>query len=268
MDNTPPIQNKNIKRDDQQADTIFDRRTLDQDYRTLSPLLRKGIHILDVGCGTGALTREMADLVGPMGSATGIDNTKMFIESGRLSYGDTKNLYLEHVDLFTYEPVQKFDLIVSARTLQWVSNVPQALHKMKDMLKPSGMISILDYNHTTIEWVPDPPVSMQIFYESFLKWRSDAGMNNQIADDLAIILTEIGFKKVEILNADLHYTKGDIAFDFSLGIWSKVASSKQMVEEGYISDTDRLRAIADYDEWIKNKASAMTLKMNDVRGYR
>jgi len=268
MDSTSSIQNKNIKRDDQQADTIFDRRTLDQDYRTLPPLLRKGIHILDVGCGTGALTKEMADLVGPMGSATGIDNTKMFIESGRQSYGETKNLYLEHIDLFNYQPIQKFDLIVSARTLQWMSKVPEALYKMKDMLKPDGRISILDYNHTAIEWVPNPPVSMQIFYKSFLKWRSDAGMNNQIADDLAAILTEIGFKKVETLNADLHYTKGDTAFDFSLGIWSKVAASKQMVEDGYISDTDRLRAIAEYDKWIATQASAMTLKMNDVRGYR
>lgn len=267
MEPTAHPENKAINREHQQSDKIFDHRTLEQDYRTLPSLIQKGMDILDIGCGTGALTKEMAKLVGRTGSVIGIDNTPMFIQSGRASYADIPNLQLEHIDLFQYDPTTKFDLIVSARTLQWMSKVPAALLKIKSMLKPGGMISILDYNHSAIKWSPSPPVSMQVFYETFLKWRSDAGMNNKIADELAHMLQEAGFLQIETLNADLHYTKDNPAFDFNLGIWSKVAASKQMVEEGYIADTDRLQAIEEYNQWIRTDAQSMTLKMNDVRGH-
>jgi hypothetical protein len=52
---------------------------------------------------------------------------------------------------------------------------------MYSLLKPGGTVSILDYNHEALEWQPQPPVSMQRFYATFLRWRGDAGMNNHIA---------------------------------------------------------------------------------------
>lgn len=55
----------------------------------------------------------------------------MFIQSGKQSYGSIPNLELLHVDLLEYEPQEKFDLIISARTLQWLSNPEKAIEKMK-----------------------------------------------------------------------------------------------------------------------------------------
>jgi hypothetical protein len=39
-----------------------------------------------------------------------------------------------------------------------------------------------------------------------------------------------------------------------------------MVEEGYISDNDRLRAIEDYNNWVNDEAQLMVMKLNEVRG--
>ncbi|HET9826655.1 MAG TPA: methyltransferase domain-containing protein [Chitinophagaceae bacterium] len=260
------MNNKLIRRDGTDSRKIFDNRTLDKDYPTLKPVLREGMCVLDVGCGTGAITKDIAKTIGPTGKIIGIDNTERFILSGTENYGDVKNLRLIHVDLFEFEPDEKFDLIISARTLQWLSNVPEALLKMKSLLKSNGILSILDYNHTKIEWCPTPPASMRDFYNTFLKWRSDAGMNNQIADDLLVLLEQAGFKEIEQINSDEHYEKGDSDFQFNVGIWSKVANLRQMVEEGYLTDEDRLKAIAEYNRWIENEAISMTMKLNDVRG--
>ena len=49
-------------------------------------------------------------------------------------------------------------------------------------------------------------------------------------------------------------------------IWSKVAASRQMVEEGYISDELRLKTIEEYNYWIEHSAISMTMKLNEVRG--
>jgi ubiquinone/menaquinone biosynthesis C-methylase UbiE len=260
--------NKEIKHDGQAATKIFDDRTVESDYRTLVPLLTKGLRVLDVGCGTGAISKGIANYVGPTGHVTGIDNTEKFIESGKETYKDVHNLTLVHTDLFEFKPEEKYDLIVAARVLQWLSNPKEALKKMREMLKPNGQISILDYNHEAIGWEPAPPASMQKFYSAFLEWRREAGMNNRIADDLSDYFKEAGFTSIEVLNSDELYRKGEPNFNSKVAIWSKVALLTQIVEEGYISDVDRLKAIEEYDHWIETAARSMTMKLNEVRGRR
>jgi hypothetical protein len=150
--------------------------------------------------------------------------------------------------------------------LQWLSNPKEAITKMKSMLKPNGQISILDYNHKAINWVSSPPESMLEFYNIFLKWRKDAGMNNEIAIDLERLLTEVGFHSIEVKNSDEFYNKEVLDYKSKIGIWSKVAGSLQMVEEGYLDDNLRLKAIKEYDLWVENEAVSMTMKLNEVRG--
>lgn len=258
--------NKHIERDEQTGTKIFDNRTLKADYRNLETIIKEGMSVLDVGCGTGAISKDIAHLVGETGKVTGIDNTSKFIESGKITYRQATNLELINIDLFDYQPNEKFDLIVSARVLQWLSNPKQALSKMKSLLKPGGQISILDYNHNKLKWVPEPPESMRIFYNAFLKWRSDAGMNNRIADDLTTLLGEIGLSSIYKINSDEHYERDQQNFISKVGIWSQVAASSQMVDDGYFDNDIRLKAIEEYNEWVENSAVSMTMNLNEVRG--
>ncbi|CAN1549243.1 SmtA SAM-dependent methyltransferases [Flavobacteriaceae bacterium] len=258
-------ENKHIQRDDQ-ATKIFDDRSLTNDYKNLTSILKPGMKVLDVGCGTGSISKDIANIVGVNGKVTGIDNTEIFILSGKESYQNVLNLELIHVDLFDFNAEEKFDLIVSARVLQWLSNPKEALLKMKSLLKPNGQISILDYDHTNLDWNPSPPESMQAFYNTFLKWRQDAGMNNKIAEDLPHLLEEAGFHSIEKINSDELYNEERQDYKSKIGIWSKVAGSLQMVEEGYLDNDLRLKAIEEYNHWIETEAISMTMKLNEVRG--
>jgi ubiquinone/menaquinone biosynthesis C-methylase UbiE len=258
--------NKVINRENTSATKIFDDRTLAVDYRTLPPILKPGMKILDVGCGTGSITRDIAAIVGPSGKVIGIDNTEKFITAGKENFADVKNMELIATDLFQFEPKEQFDLIVSARTMQWLSNVPVALIKMKSMLKPGGILSVLDYNHKKIEWTPQPPAIMKKFYAAFLAWREHAGINNQVADDLPQLFNDAGLKNIETLNADEHYRRGEENFEFRVGIWSKVGLMAQISEEGFISEAERLQSIEEYDAWVASEAQSMLLRLNEVRG--
>ena len=88
--------NKHIERDGQTATKIFDNRNLSVDYRTLEPILKKGISVLDVGCGNGSISKDIAKIVGKLGKVIGIDNTAKFIESGNETYKNIENLNLLH----------------------------------------------------------------------------------------------------------------------------------------------------------------------------
>ncbi|SKB79722.1 Methyltransferase domain-containing protein [Sphingobacterium nematocida] len=258
-------QNKVIHRESQSANNIFNQRSLEHDYRTLMTALRPGLRVLDIGCGTGAITKDIANRVGPTGHVVGIDNTASFVTEGQNLYSDIQNLELIHCDVLDFDSEEKFDLIVSARTFQWISTIGKAVDKIKMLLKPNGQISILDYNHEMIDWTPKIPKSMQNFYNMFLMWRKDAGMNNRIGFDIADILEEHGFDQIEVFNADEHYESSTPSHKAKIKIWSNVANSKQMVDEGYISDENRLEAIEDYNNWADNEAQSMTLKLREVR---
>ncbi|PKB17052.1 methyltransferase domain-containing protein [Flavobacterium sp. 5] len=258
--------NKHIQRDGQEATKIYDDRSLANDYRHLSSILRPGMKVLDIGCATGFISKDIAKLVGENGKVTAIDNTESLILSGKESHQNVPNLELIHTDLFDFNPEEKFDLVISARVLQWLSNPKEALVKMKSLLKPNGQISILDYDHTNLNWNPLPPESMQEFYKTFLKWRQEAGMNNKIAEDLPSLLEEIGFHSIEKINSDEFYNEEKEDYKSKIGIWSKVAGSLQMVEEGYLENDLRLKAIEEYNQWIETEAISMTMKLNEVRG--
>lgn len=246
---------------------VLDSRTLQKDYSTLIPVQKRGLRVLDVGCGTGAITKGIAETVGETGFVVGIDSSEHLVAKGKEDLKSVGNIELIAVDLFGYKPDEKFDLVVSARVLQWLSNPKEALQRFKEFLKPGGQISILDYNHKKLQWKPEPPASMKDFYKAFLDWREDAGMDNEIAEHLPAYFEELGFYSVEVLNSDEVYQKGDKDFVDKVRIWSHVASLRggQVVQSGYLDEDKRIQAIEDYNEWTETEAELMIMKLKDVR---
>ena len=258
-------QNKEIDRGADAA-KIFNNRSLVVDYKTLIPILKPGMRVLDIGCGTGAISKGIADLVGPEGKVIAIDNTLDTVEAGKVLFAGVENLELQHCDMFDFETQEQFDLVISARTVQWLSVPLEAILKMKSLLKPGGTLSVLDYNHEKISWQPKPPKSMQTFYQQFLKWRADAGMNNQIADHLKGLMEQAGLKSIQEIDASETYTKDRSDFTSKVGIWSKVADNPQMKKDKYLSQEQSELTVKTYDAWVENEAVSMTMYLKEVRG--
>src|SRR4051812_35224492 len=74
---------------------ILARRTLERDHRCLAELLRPGMAVLDVGCGTGAITAGVVKAVGPQGYVMGIDRDEALLEVGRTEHATVPNLHFE-----------------------------------------------------------------------------------------------------------------------------------------------------------------------------
>jgi ubiquinone/menaquinone biosynthesis C-methylase UbiE len=60
--------NKEIKREGKGTAKLFDERSLEADYATLPPLLKQGWRVLDVGCGTGAISKDIAKKLAQQGT--------------------------------------------------------------------------------------------------------------------------------------------------------------------------------------------------------
>jgi ubiquinone/menaquinone biosynthesis C-methylase UbiE len=102
--------------------------------------LRPGERVLDVACGTGAVTRRAAEQVGSSGSVTGVDLNPDMLTIARKStaaidwhQGDAAALPL---------PDGAFDVVVSSLGLQFVADKPSALREMHRVLAPGGRVAI------------------------------------------------------------------------------------------------------------------------------
>lgn len=251
------------------TNTLLDQRTVEHSYRSLLTILKEGLNVLDVGCGSGAITKGMADKVGSTGKVIGLDISEQLIAIAKENYKEVQNLEFVAADIHAFTYAAPFDLITSARTLQWQADPFRVIQKMKALLAEGGWLSILDYNHEKISWTPAPPPSMQLFYQAFLKWRADASMENDIADRAADYLKNAGFTEVRVI-AQSEVTKRCDNLTTGMDIWTKVAETrgKQMVTDGYVTEEQRLDAIRDYTIWVEEEGERMEMYLLAVEGKK
>ncbi len=252
------------------TNAVLERRTVSNSNSNLLDIVKPGDIVLDVGCGSGSITSGIADLVGTNGTVIGIDSSQHLIDLAQQNFKDRKNLLFQVADINEYQPELNFDVVTSARVLQWVNNPTEVVSRMADLLKEDGILTILDYNHEKIKWKPEPPQSMSVFYNAFLKWRTDAGMDNTIADHLEVIFAQQGLKQLRVTSSLEAVSREDGDFSDSIDIWAKVAETRglQLVQDGYITDEQRLAAITDYRSWTAKEAKSMTLYLMAVSGRK
>lgn len=249
---------------------VLDSRTLATSHQRLAEILTEGMTILDVGCGTGAITRGIAEVVGPNGRVVGIDSNPTLIEKAREAHGGIQGLFFETGDIYNLPYEQQFDIVTSSRVLIWLSDPLKALKMMTSAVKIGGKILVADYNHEKILWEPQPPSSMLNFYSAYIKWRLEAGMDNSIADNLCEMFEKVGMKDITITPQHEVTTRANSDFQNRMGIWADTASSRgiQMEKDGFITEKDYLNAEKEYREWIVQDAQSLTMYMLAVEGER
>jgi trans-aconitate methyltransferase len=92
--------------------------------------------IVDLGCGDGALTAELAELV-PDGSVLGIDASEGMIETARGDHAGT-NLRFELCDIDAIGFESEFDVAFSNAALHWVKDHRKLLANVYRSLKDGG----------------------------------------------------------------------------------------------------------------------------------
>jgi trans-aconitate 2-methyltransferase len=104
----------------------------------LSLLDLKGTEqILDVGCGNGKTTAEIASRV-PQGGVVGVDASADMISFASAHNGGRTNLRFAVADARDLPYRRQFDLVVSFNALHWIPEQDQALKSIAAVLKQDG----------------------------------------------------------------------------------------------------------------------------------
>ncbi|MDI6728924.1 MAG: methyltransferase domain-containing protein [Thermodesulfovibrionales bacterium] len=97
--------------------------------------------ILDIGCGTGTLTIELACLA-HKGKVVGIDTSIEMLEMAREKTSSINNIALINIPAQKLDFKEEFDLVYSNSALQWIKEQEHVIVKTYRALKPDGRIAV------------------------------------------------------------------------------------------------------------------------------
>jgi ubiquinone/menaquinone biosynthesis C-methylase UbiE len=112
--------------------------------------VRAGERVLDVGCGSGVVTRAIARRVGPAGAVVGADPSAAFLEiakqyAARDAGGAAIEWRLADCRELPF-PDGSFDVVLAATVLAHVPGAERAVGEMARVTRPGGRLAIFDFD--------------------------------------------------------------------------------------------------------------------------
>ena len=105
--------------------------------------LRAKQRVVDLGCGSGELTVELARRVGLQGRAVGLDPNKDRIRVAQERYGDPSNLEFAvgtNDDVEKYRPL---DRVFSSFVIYWIRDQSKCFRQIFNALRPGGLFGLI-----------------------------------------------------------------------------------------------------------------------------
>jgi SAM-dependent methyltransferase len=154
---------------------------------------------LDVGCGTGALTAELARRLGPE-SVTAIDPSEPFVAAVRERHPDVSARVGRGEEL-PFED-DAFDAALAQLSVTFMRDPSRGLAEMARVTRAGGMIAVVD-------WVPRLQSPLQPFSRSVPATDRPYRRRRPGRDGSANVLRELGLRDVERLelHADVRYER-------------------------------------------------------------
>jgi ubiquinone/menaquinone biosynthesis C-methylase UbiE len=110
--------------------------------------LSLGSSVLDMGCGPGFTSFDLATIVGSNGRVVGIDKTEGFIKYAeqQASYRNLDQLSFIHANLNELNLKEnQFDAVYSRWVLSWVNDTEEVIKRVAKTIKPGGLFMFQEY---------------------------------------------------------------------------------------------------------------------------
>jgi len=134
-------------------------RTAENSAAYLLGVLEPGQSLLDVGCGPGTVTLDLAKRLAP-GEVVGIDMSATVIESARAAGkdADAANVTFDVADAYALPYADdSFDVVHAHQVLQHLSDPVAVLREMRRVAKPGGVVAVRDADYAGMTWFPSSP---------------------------------------------------------------------------------------------------------------
>jgi SAM-dependent methyltransferase len=226
--------------------------------------IRPGQRVLDVGCGSGVVTRDLARMVGGRGRVVGADPSRTFLATarrlarrhslhGRIAFRLADGRHLPFRD-------RRFDATVAVTVLLHVDAPEAVVAEMARVTRPGGVVAVQDQDFGTLALThPDPQLSARIL-EGVLRHIYAEPFSGR---RLPGLLRAAGLARVRL--------RTDVYQDTALEPYTRVFLERRVenaVRLGLVDAESARRWLGGLDAIARAGCFVMTLNFYGARGVR
>ncbi|MCL2247109.1 MAG: class I SAM-dependent methyltransferase [Lentimicrobiaceae bacterium] len=123
------------------------RKWVQDPQKILKPYIKEGMTVLDVGCGPGYFSVEIAKMLNGTGKVIAADVQEGMLEKIRNKIKDTdleQRIELHKSDYEKIGVVEKVDFVLTFWMIHEVKNQKKFFEELSSILKPNGLIFIVE----------------------------------------------------------------------------------------------------------------------------
>ncbi len=152
--------------------------------------VRPGWRCLELGCGNGSIAQALAERVAPTGYVVASDIDLTYILDLRMPC-----LEVRRIDILQ-DAIEEgsYDFVVARALLHHLTPAGKALERMAAALKPGGVL--LSIEPDMLPCTVTEPDSMRGFWQQWLRWSVEAGIDYSIGRKIPAWLDLLGLKDV------------------------------------------------------------------------
>jgi ubiquinone/menaquinone biosynthesis C-methylase UbiE len=222
-------------------------RTAENSSAYLLPHLYPGLSLLDVGCGPGTITADLARLVAP-GPAVGLDASSDVVAQAEVFAADRgeANLRFEVGDLYALGfGDATFDVIHAHQVLQHLADPGAALVEFRRVLRPGGVLAVRDSDYSAFVWAPADPM-LDRWMKLYLAVTERNGHDARIGPSLLGLAHAAGFADVVVSSTCWTFADPESRRWWG-GLWADRVRLSRFAEQAVaygLSDADELERLA------------------------
>ncbi|GGX02070.1 methyltransferase domain-containing protein [Streptomyces chartreusis] len=215
--------------------------------------LKPHMRILDVGCGPGTITADLAALV-PDGRVTGVDRAPGILEQARATAAGrgVPNVDFAVADVHGLDfPDETFCVVHAHQVLQHVGDPVGALREMARVTRPGGLIAVRDSDYGAMSWYP-PSRGMDDWLELYRRVARANGGEPDAGRRLKSWALQAGLTDVTATSSTWTFSTEEER-DWWSGLWADRTLASAYAEratEGGHATAEELRAVSEaWREW-------------------
>ena len=236
------------------------------------PHLRPDMTILDVGCGPGTITADIARLVAP-GRAIGVDLEPAVLDQARQHAAElgVTNIDFQLGDGYALDfPDESFDLTHAHMVLHHVTDPVAVLAEMRRVTRPGGIVAAREPDIPIITWYPENPGLdewRRLFAESIRANGSEPASGRH----LLAWAHQAGLTDVTASSSNWTYAAGESADWLSQSWADRMLHSDmadQLVEEGLATREDLQSVARAWIDWAQHPDAWMIMPGAEILAVR
>lgn len=147
--------------------------------------LRRGMRVLDVGCGVGDVAFLAASLVGPTGTVLGIDRSEeaVHVARERAALAGARNVTFEVADATTFRAPRRVDAVVGRLVLAYQPDPAAVVRHLAAQVQDGGVVAFHECDLATARTNPPLPLFTRVvenLVETFRRANLHADMGSRL----------------------------------------------------------------------------------------